>query len=340
MRIGRIQSLMIAATAGLAMSACATTADVAGSASRANEASYARDREAILAMAGDYDVTFDFREVVALAPGYEIDEQHVSHAHEIVRVIEDDGDFISLQHLLLVGGDEPVVVKHWRQDWRFEPASVLVFRGHDEAGMDTFGQAEIAAADRDGAWSQVVYQVDDSPRYGGVGRWSHDANSSTWESNLTWRPLPRRDDTTREDYDVIQAVNRHVVTDWGWAHEQDNTKLATAEGVQEIAREVGVNTYVRTENPNASVAEAYWEETEDYWASVRDAWTALENGDGDFTVADEPFGGELYMPLLGVAEQVREGAVSDEEAAEDARELIQAQTTGPAVQALASLDTE
>jgi len=40
-------------------------------------------------------------------------------------------------------------------------------------------------------------------------------NASTWEPEVSWRPLPRRDGTTRDDYDVIEAVNRHTITAWG-----------------------------------------------------------------------------------------------------------------------------
>ena len=141
----------------------------AGSVER-EQAPFERDRAAILAMAGDYKVSFDFTETVAFAPGYELKEPKLSGGYEIVRVVEDTGDFISLQHLLVVGPkDRPVVVKHWRQDWQYEPERVLVF-----IGGNAWEWRDVPAADRQGAWSQTVYQVDDAPRYGAVARWAYE----------------------------------------------------------------------------------------------------------------------------------------------------------------------
>src|SRR5687767_3778000 len=79
-----------------------------------------KDRASILAMAGDYRVRFDMRETVPFVPGYEPLDEKVSGGYEAVRVVEDRGDFISLQHILVVEDDgKPVVVKHWRQDWTY-----------------------------------------------------------------------------------------------------------------------------------------------------------------------------------------------------------------------------
>lgn len=124
-----------------------------------------QDRQSILAMAGDYKVRFDMRETVAFVPDYKPLEPKRSGGHEVVRVVEDRGDFISLQHLLVVEGEDktPVIVKHWRQDWTYEPTRVVVY---ESAGRWT--QKPVSAAQRKGAWSQTVWQTDDSPRYGGV----------------------------------------------------------------------------------------------------------------------------------------------------------------------------
>ena len=77
-----------------------------------------KDRQSILAMAGNYKVRFDMRETVSLQPGYEPLGPKLSGGYEAVRVVEDRGDFISLQHILVVEDDgKPAIVKHWRQDW-------------------------------------------------------------------------------------------------------------------------------------------------------------------------------------------------------------------------------
>ncbi|PZR70160.1 MAG: hypothetical protein DI537_49090 [Stutzerimonas stutzeri] len=46
-------------------------------------------------------------------------------------MVEDMGRHIVLQHLLVVPGegDKAMVIKHWRQDWTYEPATVLVYAG-------------------------------------------------------------------------------------------------------------------------------------------------------------------------------------------------------------------
>src|SRR5687768_6883702 len=80
--------------------------------------SFEADRAAILAMAGDYKVRFDMQESTRWRTDYKPLEPKVSGGHESVRVIEDSGKRIVLQHLLVVEMDgKPHVIKHWRQDW-------------------------------------------------------------------------------------------------------------------------------------------------------------------------------------------------------------------------------
>src|SRR3954471_313303 len=86
-----------------------------------------RDRRAILAMAGPYRVTFDFLEVVRFDPSLKPDAPYQSWGTEYVFVAEDRPGFVALQHILaqrilLKGGkvSDPIVVRHWRQEWRYE----------------------------------------------------------------------------------------------------------------------------------------------------------------------------------------------------------------------------
>lgn len=322
--------LILAGAFTLGLTACATTSTTETSLTHAappayqhSQAEFERDREAILSMTGEYEVTFDFREVVALQPGYEFAEPKLSGAWEVVRVIEDRGDFISLQHFLLVGEeDDPMVIKHWRQDWEYEPARIMAFRGHDDWDM-----VDVPASEAAGAWSQSVYQVDDSPRYAAVARWDHDAAISTWEPDLSWRPLPRRDDTTRSDYHAIEAVNRHVITASGWVHEQDNTKLVIDENGNStpLVREVGVNTYVRADLAHDDAADNYWAATQDYWTLVRAYWDNLEANTEGFHVEDDAEGTLLYGPMLDASMRLFFGAETTEEAWTEAQELLNAQ---------------
>ena len=69
---------------------------------------FERDRETILSMAGDYKVRFDMQESTPWMEGYEPLERKISGGHESVRVIEDTGAKIVLQHLLVAEALEGV----------------------------------------------------------------------------------------------------------------------------------------------------------------------------------------------------------------------------------------
>src|ERR1700722_12437179 len=82
---------------------------------------FERDRRAILAMAGDYRVTFDFLEIETFPPQTPRDKPYQSWGTERVYVDADEGRTISLVHILdmrIVQADgstsEPMVTKHWR----------------------------------------------------------------------------------------------------------------------------------------------------------------------------------------------------------------------------------
>ncbi|MEO1014808.1 MAG: DUF6607 family protein [Pseudomonadota bacterium] len=312
------------------LSACATTygstenapSSRIVAATPAEAAKFEQDRQAILAMAGNHRVKFDFRETVAFADGYAPKDPYLSGGDEVVMVIEDRGEFISLQHILVVGGDEKFPVKHWRQDWRYEPTEVLTF-----VGGNAWEMRPVAPGDAKGKWSQTVYQVDDSPRYGAVGAWSHDAGASQWTPPAEWRPLPRRDMTTRDDYHAVDAVNVHAITPDGWVHEQNNLKVALRGAPQALVREIGVNTYKKFDDFDVSVATSYWDGTKDYWAAVRDIWSSLETPGSTFAITVKGETTDLYSPLMAYAEEVKSGEKTLDQAIAAAREDIATYTT-------------
>jgi len=285
----------------------------------ATDAKFQQDRDAILDMVGTYDVTFHFEETVGLQPGYELKPVKTVGGQELVFLVEDQGDVIRLQHLLVVGDPaDPIVVKHWRQDWVYEPERVTDYAGHE-----TWRVREVPADERRGAWAQNVYQVDDSPRYAAVARWTHDNGVSTWESPVTWRPLPRRDATTRDDYHVIAAVNRHTITPWGWSHEQDNEKLVLGAGTPEaLVREIGVNTYRRVENFPHAATDAYWQATADYWAAIRERWDQMEAQAARLAVDGKEPEDPLYIPLLTLADKIADGDLTVTAALDEADAVL------------------
>jgi hypothetical protein len=256
-----------------------------------------RDRQAILSMAGTYTVTFDFRETVALTPGYDLKPPyHDTAAVELVEVIADQPGFISLQHILVL---EDRVVKHWRQDWIHEN-QVL----HEFAGDSTWKHRRVSAEDARGTWTQKVFQVDDSPRYQGIGRWTHEDGTSRWESNRVWRPLPRREYTKRDDYDVLVGRNRHTLTHTGWVHEQDNLKLVSRDGERRVlAAEIGLNRYDHVHPAKADAARGYWSRTAPFWREVRAAWDRLLVDNGAVRVHAKVANRPLWRAMFDLAER-------------------------------------
>jgi hypothetical protein len=261
------------------------------------------DRRSILAMAGEFRVRFAFEETAALAPGYTPHAEQRSGGTELVQVIADTGTSISLQHILVLG-NEHSVVKHWRQDWHYEPMHVIRFRGNGR--FDTEKVDPVIAR---GAWSQTVYEVDDAPRYGGIGRWTHAEGQDAWQSDRIRRPLPRREYTRRSDYQVLDVVNRHALTPAGWIHEQDNTKLVLAADGKATAlvREQGLNTYTRIAGVDFSAGRDYWKRTAAFWTDVRAEWLRRATEHPDFVTSPEPNGEPRIDVVFALAERAAKG---------------------------------
>lgn len=257
----------------------ATLLSLLAGASLQGDESFDRDRAAILAMAGTYQVEFRFQETVSLLPDYKLKEPYHSEAIEHVKVAEDGGDSITLQHLLIVEDiDGPAVIKHWAQIWNYQDTHTLSFEGNSTWLPTTLSTEEVA-----GTWTQLVTQVDDSPRYKAAGKWEHSGDFSEWTSLPSTRPLPRREYTQRSDYDRLEVINRHLITPSGWVHLQDNRKqVRRANGNHYLCLESGTNRYTRITPAKGSeqaegveLAEAYWAATHPFWKDVREAWVRI-----------------------------------------------------------------
>ncbi|MGY6553926.1 MAG: DUF6607 family protein [Wenzhouxiangella sp.] len=227
------------------------------------------DRAAILGMVGEFEVSFDFHETVVLAEGYHRRDPHHSGALEVVVVVEDSPERVVLQHILQSPSGH--VTKHWRQDWVWEATERFEYSG-DQRWL----VRELPSEETAGRWTQCVFEVNDAPRYCGTGRWIHRYGVSTWTSDRHWRPLPRRELTTRDDINVLNVRNRHTITPGGWTHEQDNTKAVMENGrlVETLVREVGFNDYRRSEATDFTPAFSFWAATQEFWRVVRDQWQA------------------------------------------------------------------
>jgi len=285
-----------------------------------------RDRRAILAMAGPYRVNFDFLEVVRFDPSLKPDAPYQSWGTEYVFVSQDSGDFIALQHILVMRvlqqdgtPSEPLVTRHWRQEWQYQAETALVY-----TGADTWMRKAIPPDQRRGAWVQSVYQVDDSPRYASSGRWLHTDSFSTWNSDETWRPLPRREWSVRKDYQALIGTNRHTIMQTGWLQEENNLKVVlNANGKPRavlpfLAREYGVARYERIKNYDFDAGKDYFEKTEPFWSEVRAAWREVASA-GRFKLSKPVDQGQLFTPFFDYAEKLAEG---ESFVLEDARSFI------------------
>jgi len=282
---------------------------------------FEQDRQAILAQVGDYRVRFDMRETVGLQADYQPLEPKRSGGTEIVRVVYDTGDRISLQHILVMYHEgQTILVKHWRQDWAYQPETVLTY-----AGPNQWTLTPVSDEERRGAWSQTVWQTDDSPRYGGVGRWSYDNGMTVWTSGPTWRPLARRDAVRNPVYDRYLGTNRHVIRPGGWVHIQDNVKMTGRNGGvrQAVVQEDVVNTYDASTAFEPKPGDDYWAATKDYWAEVRAAWDAVIARDGGVHVQEvAETGAVTSAPLMDLADQINAGTLTTQAAVERGRALI------------------
>jgi hypothetical protein len=284
-------------------------------------ARFERDRRAILAMAGEYRTSFDFIETVGFTPGFAPGRPYQSWATEKVDVIEDTGTTITLQHVIVmeyVDADGsvqgPVVQKHWRQQWVYQDPSIHAYSGHGSWTEQRFDAAAVA-----GRWSQAVYQVDDSPRYEALGDWVHQGNYSAWTSDQTWRPLPRRESSLRDDYQVLIGTNRHTITPSGWVHEEENLKaVLDAAGELDptqpfLARELGVNRYEAIAGFDFSARDAYWDATAAFWADVRAEWSRIYAERERFELSVPADGLPLFLPMFEFAAELEAGRDYDAE---------------------------
>jgi hypothetical protein len=202
----------------------------------------------------------------------------------------------------------PVVQKHWRQDWIYQDRSIHAF-----AGRGRWEEREFTPAEVEGRWSQAVFQVDDSPRYEALGTWVHAANYSSWTSDETWRPLPRRESSVRHDYQALVGQNRHTITPSGWVQEEENLKVALDEDGRPVAdapylaRELGVNRYERIRGFDFSAREDYWSATAAFWSDVRDAWAEVYAERSSFVLANQVDGEPLFQPMFVYAAGLEAG---------------------------------
>ena len=257
-----------------------------------------KDISAIKSMCGCYEVDFNFAETFNYTNDSTYTPSKIKHDKglEWVELVTDEESELVLQHLLIVEyNDEKMLIKHWRQDWLFENTKFYTYAGL----QNTWDFTQVDSASVEGQWTQKVYQVDDSPRYEGTGTWVHINGKSYWESE-TYAPLPRREFSTRDDYNIMLRRTRHEITSWGWLHDQDNDKIVRKKDSKDfvIAQEKGINNYRKVADEKCKFAQDWWTENQNLWQDVRNIWSNIYNQNSTFSMHNKVEDKKLFQHLF------------------------------------------
>ena len=239
-----------------------------------------QDIEAIKEMCGCFEIDFKFSETFQYIndSNYSKSKNYNAKALEYAKLIKDEKGHISIQHLLVMGD---YVIKHWRQDWIYQNKDLLKYDGNNNWKYISKNKKDVK-----GQWTQKVFQVDDSPRYEGSATWVHTDGKSYWE-NSSYAPLPRREYTKRDDYNVLIRGNRHEITKYGWVHDQDNFKLVRdleSNSEEIIASEKGLNTYTRVDESKCKEVINWWDENNEKWSLVLEKWNSIYSKKDDISL--------------------------------------------------------
>jgi len=213
-----------------------------------------------------------------------------------MRVVQADGKL-----------SEPMVTKHWRQDWSYQPTHIVRYQGNDRWERRMLAQSQSAQR-----WMQTVYQVDESPRYASLGKWTHTGSFSSWLSEETSRPLPRREWSVRDDYQALAGTNRHTILSNGWVQEENNLKAVLTQSREPdpshpyVGREYGVARYERIRDADFAAADQYYERTKEFWDQVRDRWSKVFAERGSVTLLGPVDKLGLFKPLFEHADAIAE----------------------------------
>lgn len=250
------------------------------------------DHQAIDQLCGCFEVTFNYAETFTkdTTKKFYAKELDTKPVIEYVFPISKSDKKYELQHILVV--NDQMMIKHWREDWIYENN---VF--WDYTVNDTWVRREVPASSTKGQWTQTVWEVSDAPRYQGTSKWIQN-NGQTFWLNTADAPLPRREYTTRRDYNVMNRTNRLILTDYGYMHEQDNVKIVRENGKDNLlAMEKGYNKYVKVDESKCAAAKQFWQGKSAYWQQVRESWAAMMGSGKKVELTNRVDGKLLYEAL-------------------------------------------
>lgn len=223
-------------------------------------------KQVIDKLCGCFQVDFKYAETFSHDPAYKYhDREETGGTAELALPIGINDKKIVIQHLLIVGAN--TVVKHWREEWSYENPVIWKYNGDRTWVKETLSADQVK-----GKWTQTVWEVADEPRYQGFSQFVNLDGKIIWQ-NTTDAPLPRREYSVRNDYNILKRTNRLNITDSGYLHEQDNQKIIRSNGTDRLlVEEKGHNSYKRIDAKECTAAKEYWEKNAGYWGKVRTIW--------------------------------------------------------------------
>jgi hypothetical protein len=266
-----------------------------------------KDREQINKLCGCFEVDFKYAETFSPDPNYKYHErEETGGTAELALPIEVSDRKVVIQHLLIVGTN--TIVKHWREEWTYENPVIWKYKGDR-----TWVKEKVPVDQVKGKWTQTVWEVADEPRYQGYSQFVNLDGKIIWQ-NTTDAPLPRREYSVRNDYNILRRTNRINLSDSGYLHEQDNQKIIRENGKDKLlVEEKGHNTYKRINEKECEVAKAYWEKNKNYWGKVRSIWADYISTRDTITLKNKIDNKLLHEYLLDLAKEYGAGKISDSE---------------------------
>ncbi|MBC7425045.1 MAG: hypothetical protein H7321_00815 [Bacteroidia bacterium] len=247
-----------------------------------------QQKQQITKLAGCFEVSFDYHETYTSDTSYKLHEPYKANGLEYV-VLEEKDAAIMLQHLLIV--NDSLIIKHWREDWTKGGGTLFTYTKDNQ-----WHKEKKPATDNEYSWTQKVYQVSDALRYQSVGNWRQLESAWYWESQAD-APLPRREFTHRNDYNVLNRRNRLMIEDNNIVFEQDNKKIIRAQSDSLLTIEKGYEIFKRVETSRCNVAINWWDKNKGYWKIVRTVWEEIYASNNNIEIINDR---ALYESLFAL----------------------------------------
>ncbi|MGN6294648.1 MAG: DUF6607 family protein [Chitinophagaceae bacterium] len=266
-----------------------------------------QDKVKVDKLCGCFEVEFKYAETFSPDKDYKFhDREEISGGTELTLPVEVSDKKIVMQHLLVI--TDSMIIKHWREEWTYENPVIWKYQGDKVWTKQILKPEQVK-----GKWTQTVWEVSDEPRYQGFSQWVNLDDKIIWQ-NTTDAPLPRREYSNRNDYNVLKRTNRLSINDSGYIHEQDNQKIIRKNGVDKLlAEEKGINSYKRLDDKACDAAKYYWEKNKVFWTKVRKTWDDYISTQTTIALKTQVDGKPLNEYLFALAKDYAAKKISDNE---------------------------